>query len=73
MLVVPVHEESTSATLPPSDIPIVREFLDVFLNELPTLRREINFAIELTLKVSFISKTLYRMSPAELKELKKQI
>ena len=57
------------------EIPVVRNFPDVFPSELPGLPpdREIEFSIDLTPGTAPISKSLYRMSPAELKELKRQI
>ncbi|CAN6453895.1 unnamed protein product [Victoria cruziana] len=56
-------------------IPVVREYADVFPDELPGLppEREIEFSIELLPGVQHISKAPYRMAPAELIELKKQI
>ena len=55
----------------PEDIPIVRNFVDVFLEELPGLPpdRAISFKIELLPGTAPISKAPYRMAPAELKEL----
>ena len=57
------------------DIPIVREFLDVFPDDLPGLppNREIYFQIELALGTEPISRAPYRMALAELKELKVQM
>ncbi|KAJ8749819.1 hypothetical protein K2173_013222 [Erythroxylum novogranatense] len=57
------------------DIPIVREFPDVFPEELPSLppEREIEFAIDLTPGMTPISIPPYKMVPAELKELKEQL
>ena len=57
------------------DIPVVREFPDVFPKELPGIPpdREIEFSINLVPGTNPISKTPYRMAPAELKELKQQI
>ncbi|XP_057975452.1 uncharacterized protein LOC131162865 [Malania oleifera] len=57
------------------EIPVVCEFPDVFpkdLSELP-LDREVDFGIELVLGTTPISKALYRMTPAELRELKEQL
>ncbi|TYK23874.1 ty3-gypsy retrotransposon protein [Cucumis melo var. makuwa] len=55
-----------------SSEPVVREYLDVFPDELPGLLppREIDFAIELESGTAPISRVPYRMAPAELKELK---
>ncbi|XP_027155548.1 uncharacterized protein LOC113755883, partial [Coffea eugenioides] len=57
------------------DVPVVREFLDVFPKELKTLppEREVEFKIDLVPGTAPISKTPYRMAPAELKELKIQL
>ncbi|XP_073268753.1 uncharacterized protein [Populus alba] len=54
---------------------IVKEFIDVFPDDLPGLppNREIEFCIDLDPGTKPISMALYRMAPAELKELKKQI
>ena len=54
------------------DIPIVREFPDVFLEDLPgiPIDREIEFSIDLLPRTSPISKAPYCMAPTELKELK---
>ncbi|WVZ52158.1 hypothetical protein U9M48_003244 [Paspalum notatum var. saurae] len=56
-------------------IPVVRDFLDVFLEELPGLPpdRDVEFRIELVPGTTPISKRLYRMAPNELKELKTQL
>ncbi|GJW05949.1 putative reverse transcriptase domain-containing protein [Tanacetum coccineum] len=57
------------------NLSVVREFADVFPDELPGLppAREIKFGIELILGAEPISKALYRMAPVELKELKEQL
>ena len=57
------------------DIPVVREFLDVFPEDLPSipLDREIDFQIELAPGTEPISKAPYRRAPLELKELKVQM
>ena len=49
------------------DIPVVREFPDVFPEELPDLPlvREIDFSIELLPETMPISPAPYRMAPAE--------
>ncbi|KAA0056044.1 ty3-gypsy retrotransposon protein [Cucumis melo var. makuwa] len=58
-----------------SSEPVVRDYPDVFPEELPRLppHREIDFAIELEPGTVSISRTPYRMAPAELKELKVQL
>ncbi|KAL0551590.1 hypothetical protein IC582_010679 [Cucumis melo] len=58
-----------------SSEPVVRDYPDVFPEELPGLppHREVEFAIELEPGTVPISRALYRMAPAELKELKVQL
>jgi hypothetical protein len=60
---------------PVEKIPIVCDYLDVFPDELPGMPpdRDIEFAIELQPGTAPISKRPYRMPPAELAELKKQL
>jgi hypothetical protein len=57
------------------NIHVVREFPDVFLEELPGMPpdREVEFVIDLLPGTAPISKSPYRMSVEELKELKKQL
>jgi hypothetical protein len=60
---------------PIEKIPMVGEYPDVFPDELPGMPpdRDIEFAIELQPGTAPISKRPYRMPPAELAELKKQL
>jgi hypothetical protein len=60
---------------PVERIPVVREYPDVFPDELSGMPpdRDIEFAIELQPGTATISKRPYRMPPAELAELKKQL
>jgi hypothetical protein len=57
------------------NIHVVRDFPDVFSEELPgmPLDREVEFVIDLLPRTAPISKRSYRMSIEELKELKKQL
>ena len=57
------------------DIPIVRDYLDVFPDDLPCLppEREVEFTIYLPPRTTPISKAPYRMTLMELKELKIQL
>ena len=57
------------------DVPVVRDFLDVFPDDLPGLpsEREIDFPIDLVLGTTPISLPPYRMASAELKKLKTQL
>ena len=56
-------------------IPVVREFLDVFPEELPgiPLEREVDLAIEIIPGTVPMSRALYKMAPTELKELKSRL
>ncbi|KAK4388583.1 Retrovirus-related Pol polyprotein from transposon.6 [Sesamum angolense] len=58
-----------------SDVPVVREFPNVFPEELPGLppHREVDFEIDTIPRAAPISISPYRMAPLELKELKKQL
>jgi hypothetical protein len=60
------------AELKLEDIHVIREFLDIFPDDLPgmPLEREIEFKIELQPGTTLIAKAPYKMSPVELKELK---
>jgi hypothetical protein len=60
---------------PVERIPVVCDYPDVFPDELPGMPpdRDIEFAIELQPRTAPISKRPYRMPPAELVELKKQL
>jgi hypothetical protein len=66
------HVEEPNNTKGPSleDFSVLQEFEDVF-QEIPGLppRREIDFSIDLVPGVALVSKTPYRMSTPELKEL----
>jgi hypothetical protein len=57
------------------NIRVVRDFPDVFLEELPGMppEREVEFVIDLLPRTTPISKHPYRMSVEELQELKKQL
>jgi hypothetical protein len=59
----------------PKDVPIVKEYLDVFPEELPDMppHREIEFVIDLAPGTAPIAKRPYRMAATELAELKKQL
>ncbi|XP_073279520.1 uncharacterized protein [Primulina huaijiensis] len=58
-----------------SDIDIVREYLDVFADDVPGLPpdREVEFVIDIVPGTAPISKAPYRMAPTEMKELKSQL
>jgi hypothetical protein len=54
---------------------VAREFLDVFLEELPGMRpyQDVEFAIEILPETSPISKRPYQIPPNELVKMKKQL
>ena len=56
-------------------IPVVREFPNVFPEELPgiPLEREVDLSIEIVPGTVLMSRALYIMAPMELKELKSQL
>ena len=56
-------------------IPVVREFPDMFPEELPGIpfEREVDLSTELVPGTAPLSRAPYRMAPAELKELKVQL
>ena len=57
------------------DILVIKEFLDVFLEELLglPLEREVDLAIEVLNGTASISRAPYHMASTELKELKTQL
>ncbi|XP_074360186.1 uncharacterized protein LOC141700288 [Apium graveolens] len=70
------HVVDTEKEVPNLDeIPIVREFPDIFPDEFPGLPpdREIEFSIDLVPIAELVSKAPYRMAPVEMKELAKQL
>nr|GFB27584.1 putative reverse transcriptase domain-containing protein [Tanacetum cinerariifolium] len=57
------------------NIPIVREFPDVFLEELRGLPpvRQVEFQIDLIPGAAPVARTPYRLAPSEMKELSNQL
>jgi hypothetical protein len=57
------------------NLPVVREFADVFPEEFPRmpLERDLEFTINLKLGTELIARTPYRMSTPKLQELKMQL
>ncbi|GJY94817.1 hypothetical protein Tco_0511178 [Tanacetum coccineum] len=81
-----VHRESTLGDVKPlmnakvdepwiSDIPVVRDFTDVFLKDLLGLppRRQVEFRVDLVHGVTPVAKSPYRLTPSEMQELSKQL
>jgi hypothetical protein len=80
LLPIPIPTKATGrvyeAIIPEiKDIPVVCEFPDVFLEDLPGLppEREVEFVIELKPGTAPVSRRSYRMLPNELAELKIQL
>ncbi|GJT97172.1 putative reverse transcriptase domain-containing protein [Tanacetum coccineum] len=57
------------------DIPIVKEFPDVFLEDLPGLPpvRQVEFQIDLIPRAAPVARTPYRLAPSEMQELFNQL
>ncbi|GKF29004.1 putative reverse transcriptase domain-containing protein, partial [Tanacetum coccineum] len=57
------------------DVPVVRDFLEVFPKDLPGLppTRQVEFHIELIPRAAPVTRTPYRLAPAEMKELAEQL
>jgi hypothetical protein len=79
-LFLPSQDSTQSCAFSMTELPlrkilVVYEYADVFPDELPGMPpdRNIEFAIELQSGTTPISKRPYRMPPAELAELKKQL
>ncbi|GKB55066.1 putative reverse transcriptase domain-containing protein [Tanacetum coccineum] len=67
---------STKANEPTlSDIPIVRDFEDVFLYDLSRLppQRQVEFCIDLIPGATPVAKSPYRLAPSEMQELSEQL
>ncbi|KAH0698844.1 hypothetical protein KY284_013059 [Solanum tuberosum] len=71
-----VRVNDSSVEVPPiQSVPVVKEFLEVFPDDLPGVppEREIDFGIDIIPYTRSIPFLPYRMAPAELKELKEQL
>ncbi|GKF10203.1 putative reverse transcriptase domain-containing protein, partial [Tanacetum coccineum] len=57
------------------DVPVVRDFLEVFPKDLPglPLTRQVEFHIELIPRATPVARAPYRLVPAEMKELAEQL
>nr|GEZ47683.1 putative reverse transcriptase domain-containing protein [Tanacetum cinerariifolium] len=53
------------------DIPVVKEFSDIFPEDLPGLPpvHQVEFQIDLILRAAFVARTPYRLAPSEMHEL----
>ncbi|GKF63795.1 hypothetical protein Tco_0187243, partial [Tanacetum coccineum] len=57
------------------DVPIVKDFPEVFLEDLPSLppTRQVEFQIDLVPGAAPIAQAPYRLAPSEMKELSEQL
>ncbi|GJU91251.1 putative reverse transcriptase domain-containing protein, partial [Tanacetum coccineum] len=57
------------------DVPVIRDFLKVFPDELPGLSppRQVEFCIDLIPGVTTVARAPYRLAPSKMKELSKQL
>ncbi|GKA87193.1 putative reverse transcriptase domain-containing protein [Tanacetum coccineum] len=57
------------------DIPVVREFPEVFPEDLPSLPpvRQVEFQIDLILGTTHVARAPYRLAPSEMQELSNQL
>eukprot|EP00253_Pinus_taeda_P006115 PITA_06115 len=69
------YAETKNKENPLEHLPVIKEFADVFPEEIPGLppKRDIDFTIELIPGAAPVSRTPYRMSVPELTELKMQL
>lgn len=67
--------DKTNEVTTVDDVPIVREFKDVFPEDLPGLPpdRQVELTIDLLPAAAPVSKAPYRMAPKKLQELKIQL
>ncbi|GKB15119.1 putative reverse transcriptase domain-containing protein [Tanacetum coccineum] len=67
--------EKKSAEKRLEDIPVVREFLEVFPEDLPGLPpvRQVEFQIDLILGATPVARAPYRLAPSEMQELSDQL
>ncbi|GKA31728.1 putative reverse transcriptase domain-containing protein [Tanacetum coccineum] len=68
-------EETVASKKRIEDVPVVRDFREVFPKDLPGLppTRQVEFHIELIPGVAPVARAPYRLAPAEMKELAEQL
>ncbi|GKF40543.1 putative reverse transcriptase domain-containing protein, partial [Tanacetum coccineum] len=68
-------EEDKSEGKQLKDVPIIRDFLEVFLEDLPSLHlaRLVEFQIELIPGFAPVARASYRLAPSKMKELSEQL
>ncbi|GJS13086.1 putative reverse transcriptase domain-containing protein [Tanacetum coccineum] len=69
------HEEGRTKEKRLEDVPIVRDFPKVFLEDLPgiPLTRQVEFQIDLIPSAAPVARAPYRLAPSEMKELSDQL
>ncbi|KAM0064086.1 putative nucleotidyltransferase, Ribonuclease H [Helianthus debilis subsp. tardiflorus] len=70
-----VAEEEKKKKVEAKDVPVVREFPQVFPDDLPRLppSRDIDFRIDLILGANPVAKAPYRLAPSKMRELSNQL
>ncbi|GKG22928.1 hypothetical protein Tco_0388231, partial [Tanacetum coccineum] len=73
-LIIRVTEKKKSEQKRLEDIPVVREFLEVFPEDLPGLPlvRQVEFQIDLIPRATLVARVPYRFAPSEMQELSNQ-
>nr|GEU32520.1 putative reverse transcriptase domain-containing protein [Tanacetum cinerariifolium] len=68
-------EEDKSEGKQLKDVPIIRDFPEVFPEDLPGLppARPVEFQIDLILRAALVARASYRLAPSEMKELSEQL
>ncbi|GJU08745.1 reverse transcriptase domain-containing protein [Tanacetum coccineum] len=74
-LIIRVTEKKKSDEKRLEDIPVVREFLEVFFEDLPGLPpvRQVEFQIDLIPGATSVARAPYRLAPSEMQELSNQL
>ncbi|GJX24621.1 putative reverse transcriptase domain-containing protein, partial [Tanacetum coccineum] len=69
------EEETEASEKRIEDVPVVRDFPDVFPEDFPGLppTRQVEFHIELIPRATPVARAPYRLAPAEMKELAEQL
>nr|GEZ77064.1 putative reverse transcriptase domain-containing protein [Tanacetum cinerariifolium] len=75
MLIVKSNKEKKSKEKRLEDVPVIRDFPDVFPDEFPRLPppRQVEFRIDLVLGAAPVARAPYRLAPSEMKELSIQL
>nr|GEW45829.1 hypothetical protein [Tanacetum cinerariifolium] len=75
MLIVESDKESKSKEKRIEDVPVIRDFLEVFPEEFPGLPtpRQVEFRIDLVAGAAPVARVPYRLAPSEMRELSVQL